>query len=205
MDRACLLIAGVWFINLTNFMDGIDWMTVAEVVPVTAAMFLLGIFGTVDFITAMIAATLFGAMLGFAPFNKPVARLFLGDAGSLPIGLLLGWLLMQLAVAGHRVAAIVLPLYYLADATITLLRRLMRREPFWQSHRTHFYQRATDNGFTVPEIVTRVFLVNLALAILAVIATKANGVLVPLLALAAAGALVGALLATLGRLKRKRR
>ena len=61
-----------------------------------------------------------------------------------------------------------MPLYYLADATITLARRIVRREPFWQAHRTHFYQRATDNGFTVPEIVARVFLVNLALAALAV-------------------------------------
>ena len=56
MDRACLLIAGVWFVNVTNFMDGIDWMTVAEVVPVTGAMILLGILGAVDFTAAMIAA-----------------------------------------------------------------------------------------------------------------------------------------------------
>jgi UDP-N-acetylmuramyl pentapeptide phosphotransferase/UDP-N-acetylglucosamine-1-phosphate transferase len=203
MDRACLLIAGVWFVNLVNFMDGIDWMTVAEVVPVTGAMILLGILGAVDFTAAMIAATLFGAMLGFAPFNKPVARLFLGDAGSLPIGLLLGWLLMQLAITGHRAAAIILPLYYLADATITLLRRLVRREPFWQSHRTHFYQRATDNGFTVPEIVTRVFLVNIALATLALTSVLAREALVSLLTLVAAAVLVAALLRSFDRSKQK--
>ena len=96
-------------------------------------------------------------MLGFAPFNKPVARLFLGDVGSLPIGLLLGWLLLQLAAKGHLAAALILPLYYLADATITLACRIARGEPIWQAHRTHFYQRATDNGFSVPAIVTRVF------------------------------------------------
>jgi len=203
MDRACLLIAGVWFINVTNFMDGIDWMTVAEVVPVTGAMILLGILGTVDFTEAMIAATLCGAMLGFGPFNKPVARLFLGDAGSLPIGLLVGWLLMGLAVEGHRAAAIVLPLYYLADATITLLRRLMRREPFWQSHRTHFYQRATDNGFTVREIVARVFLANVALAALALISALASHVVVSLLTLCAAAVVVAALLTSFSRVKRK--
>ena len=201
MDRACLLIAWVWFVNVTNFMDGIDWMTVAEVVPVTGAMILLGILGTVDFTEAMIAATLCGAMLGFGPFNKPVARLFLGDAGSLPIGLLVGWLLMGLAVEGHRAAAIVLPLYYLADATITLLRRLMRREPFWQSHRTHFYQRATDNGFTVREIVARVFLANVALAALALISALASHVVVSLLTLCAAAVVVAALLTSFSRVK----
>ena len=62
-----------------------------------------------------------------------------------------------------------LPLYYLADATLTLLRRIINREPFWQAHRTHFYQRATDAGFSVPEIVARVFVVNVALVALAVV------------------------------------
>ena len=55
-------------------------------------------------------------MIGFAPFNRPVARLFLGDVGSLPIGLLLFWLLVLTAGNGHLAAALILPLYYLADA-----------------------------------------------------------------------------------------
>ena len=97
----------------------------------------------------LVALALCGAMIGFAPFNRPVARLFLGDVGSLPIGLLLGWLLVVLAGSGHFAAALLLPLYYLADATITLLRRLANGEPVWQAHRSHFYQRAMDNGFSV--------------------------------------------------------
>ncbi|HEY7245826.1 MAG TPA: glycosyltransferase family 4 protein [Xanthobacteraceae bacterium] len=204
LDRACLLIGGVWFVNLTNFMDGIDWMTVAEVVPVTGAMLLLGIAGTIDLVASAAAAALLGAMLGFAPFNKPVAQLFLGDSGSLPVGLILAWLLMLLAGEGHRAAALILPLYYLADTTVTLLRRLANREPFWQSHRTHFYQRATDNGFTVPEIVGRVLLLNLALAALALTAVAVGGVLVPVSALAGAAALVAMLLTSFSRAKPKR-
>src|ERR1700738_3862324 len=154
-DRACLLIGGVWFVNLTNFIDGIDWMTVAEVVPVTGAIVLLGLAGAVEPLPALLAAALVGAMIGFAPFNRPVAQVFLGDVGSLPIGLLLGWLLVELATMGHVAAALILPLYYLADATITLAGRVVRGEPFWRAHRTHFYQRATDCGLTVREIVTR--------------------------------------------------
>ena len=64
------------------------------------------------------------ALIGFAPFNRPVARIFLGDVGSLPIGLLFAWLLVLLAGNGHLAAALLLPLYYLADATLTLLRRI---------------------------------------------------------------------------------
>jgi UDP-N-acetylmuramyl pentapeptide phosphotransferase/UDP-N-acetylglucosamine-1-phosphate transferase len=59
-------------------------------------------------------------------------------------------------------------MYYLFDATATLLRRMARREPFWAAHRSHFYQRATDNGFTVRRVVGEVFALNLALAALAI-------------------------------------
>jgi UDP-N-acetylmuramyl pentapeptide phosphotransferase/UDP-N-acetylglucosamine-1-phosphate transferase len=107
-------------------------------------------------------------MLGFAPFNRPVAKIFLGDVGSLPIGLLVGWCLLQLAWHQQVAAALLLPLYYLADTTVTLLRRVARREPFWAAHRSHFYQRATDNGFSVSRVVSEVFVLNILLAALAI-------------------------------------
>jgi UDP-N-acetylmuramyl pentapeptide phosphotransferase/UDP-N-acetylglucosamine-1-phosphate transferase len=162
------LVAGLWFVNLVNFMDGLDWMTVAEVVPITGAVVVLGSFGELPASTTIIAATLCGAMAGFAPFNRPVARIFLGDVGSLPIGLLLGWCLLQLAYQHQLAAAFLLPLYYLFDATVTLIRRLVRRQPFWAAHRSHFYQRATDNGFTVLRVVSEVFALNVGLSALAI-------------------------------------
>ena len=195
LERACLFVGGLWFVNLVNFMDGIDWMTVAEFVPTAGAIVLLGFAGEIGLLPALLAASLLGAVLGFAPFNKPVAELFLGDVGSLPMGLLLGWLLLKLAENGHLMAALILPLYYLADASITLLWRIARRERVWQAHRSHFYQRAIDRGFTVPEIVSRVFFVNLALAALA-LATFAAPDLNWLLMIAAA-AIVAALLVSL--------
>ncbi len=168
LERALLLIAGVWFVNLVNFMDGIDWITVAEVVPITAALVVLGFNGALPAYAIVVAIALCGATLGFAWFNKPVARLFLGDVGSLPIGLLLGWLLLLLAAQGHVAAALLLPLYYLSDATITLARRLWAREKVWQAHRSHFYQRARDGGFSVREIVAQLFVLNVLLAVLAI-------------------------------------
>ena len=167
LERLLLLLAGLWFVNLVNFMDGLDWITAAEVIPVTAALALFGLAGALPPVAALVAAALGGAMAGFAPFNRPVARIFLGDVGSLPIGLLLAWCFVELAFAGHLAAAILLPLYYLADATLTLLRRAAKREPVWQAHRSHFYQRATDNGFAVIEVVQFVFLLNIGLAALA--------------------------------------
>jgi UDP-N-acetylmuramyl pentapeptide phosphotransferase/UDP-N-acetylglucosamine-1-phosphate transferase len=199
IERAGLFLGGVWFVNLVNFMDGIDWITVAEVVPVTSALVLLGLLGAIGTLPTLVAAALLGAILGFAPFNRPVAKLFLGDVGSLPIGLLLGWLLLQLAAKGHLAAALILPLYYLADATITLACRIAKGDPFWQAHRTHFYQRATDNGFSVPAIVTRILAINLALAALAAMTVAAHGVAASLAALAVSIAIVSWLLLTFAR------
>ena len=200
IERGLLVLAGLWFVNLVNFMDGLDWMTAAEVIPVTAAIALLGLAGDLPLVATVVAAALCGAMIGFAPFNRPVATIFLGDVGSLPIGLLLGWCLMQLA-GQHPAAALLLPLYYLTDATVTLLRRLMRREPFWVAHRSHFYQRATDNGFTVTQVVSEVFTLNLVLAALAAFSIKAASLSADV-ALFAVGA--GAVAATLLRFSRPR-
>jgi UDP-N-acetylmuramyl pentapeptide phosphotransferase/UDP-N-acetylglucosamine-1-phosphate transferase len=172
---------------------------VAEVVPVTAALLLLGWLGDLSWPAALIAAALCGAMLGFAPFNKPVAKVFLGDVGSLPIGLLLGWCLLELAWHGQPAAALLLPAYYLADATITLFRRVARREQFWSAHRSHFYQRATDNGFKVPRVVGEVFALNLVLALLAIVSVRAASMPVTLLALLAGAIAVGIVLRRFSR------
>ena len=199
IERLLLTIGGLWFVNLVNFMDGLDWMTVAEVVPVTAALAIFGAFGFLPATQAIISLALCGAMIGFAYFNRPVARLFLGDVGSLPVGLLLGWLLVQLAGRGAVAAAVLLPLYYLADATITLIRRLIAGEKVWQAHRSHFYQRATDRGFMVIQVVARVFAVNIALAALALFTLAAPGLLNDTAALVCGAALVGWLLLAFSR------
>jgi UDP-N-acetylmuramyl pentapeptide phosphotransferase/UDP-N-acetylglucosamine-1-phosphate transferase len=167
LERALLILGGVWFVNLVNFMDGLDWITVAEIVPVSGFLGLLGAAGILPPAPAVVAAALCGAMLGFAPFNRPVAQLFLGDVGSLPIGLVVGWLLLELAGTGALAAAVLLPLYYLADATLTLLRRLAAGERVWEAHRSHFYQRATDNGFSAKAVAGHVLTLNVLLAALA--------------------------------------
>jgi UDP-N-acetylmuramyl pentapeptide phosphotransferase/UDP-N-acetylglucosamine-1-phosphate transferase len=194
IERALLLLAGVWFINLVNFMDGLDWMTVAEVAPVAGGLAIAGAVGLLPPLATLVAFALAGAMIGFAPFNRPVASLFLGDVGSVPIGLILAWLLFLLAAGGHFAAAVLLPLYYLADATITLGRRLARGERVWDAHRTHFYQRATDNGLAVRAIVGHVLAVNLGLIMLAVVTILRPSFATDATALALGAALVGWLL-----------
>ncbi len=204
VERAGLLIGGIWLVNLVNFMDGIDWITVAEVIPVTAALAVFGVMGALPADATLAAVALCGGMLGFAPFNRPVARLFLGDVGSLPIGLLLTWLLIEFAGGGHLAAALLLPLYYLADSTITLLRRLAKGEQLMKAHRSHFYQRALDNGFSVTAVVGLVFAVNLALIALAAVTFANASPIVHVAALAAGCVVVGLLLIRLSRTGPKR-
>lgn len=203
LDRAVMLVGGIWLVNLVNFMDGIDWMTVAEIVPTTAALGLFGLMGLLPSEATLVALALCGAMVGFAPFNRPVAQLFLGDVGSLPIGLLLGWLLAVLAGGGHLAAAVLLPLYYLADATITLMRRLVNGEQIMQAHRSHFYQRALDVGLAVNQIVARVFALNLALGLLALLTVLRESAILNAAAFITGLILVTLLLVDLSRARRK--
>jgi UDP-N-acetylmuramyl pentapeptide phosphotransferase/UDP-N-acetylglucosamine-1-phosphate transferase len=199
LERGLLLVAGLWFVNLVNFMDGLDLMTASEAVPIALAVALLGSFGHVPPAATLVAAALCGALLGFVPFNRPVAKIFLGDVGSLPIGLLLGWCLLELAWHQQFAAALLLPLYYLADATVTLLRRMARREAFWAAHRSHFYQRATDNGFSVWQVVGEVFALNLVLALLAIASVAVNSLAADIALLVAGGVAVATLLRRFSR------
>jgi UDP-N-acetylmuramyl pentapeptide phosphotransferase/UDP-N-acetylglucosamine-1-phosphate transferase len=199
LERALVFLSGLWLVNLVNFMDGIDWMMVVEVVPVTAGIALVGALGALPPQGLVVALALNGAMLGFAPFNRPVARLFLGDMGSLPTALLLAWLLFLVAGSGHLAAAILLPLYFVGDATATLCRRLAAGERVWEAHRSHFYQRAGDNGFSNTEIIGRVLAVNLGLVVLAAASVVAASTAANIAAVAIGTVLVAWLLVTFTR------
>jgi UDP-N-acetylmuramyl pentapeptide phosphotransferase/UDP-N-acetylglucosamine-1-phosphate transferase len=197
-ERIVLIGAALWFVNLFNFMDGIDLISVVETVAITLGVALLAMFGALPAVYAYVALALLGAMVGFAPWNAPPARLFLGDAGSLPVGLMLGVLLVHVAAAGLVAAALILPLYYLADATITLLRRLARGERVWEAHRQHFYQQATRNGLSVTGTVGRIAVLNAVLIALAV-GSSLHGPLWAGVAFLLACAAVGLTLRTLAR------
>ena len=172
--QVVVALAWIWFINLYNFMDGIDGISGVETLCVAlgfvvvngmiAAQGGFGIFTALLLaVHAPLALALFGGALGFLPWNWHPARIFLGDVGSVPLGFLIGWLMVMLIVFGQVAAALILPMYYVADATITLLRRLRRGERPWQAHREHYYQRATDGGLSHSQVSLGVLAGNLAL------------------------------------------
>ena len=170
LERGLLVLGGTWFVNLTNFMDGMDWMTVAEMVPLSLVLVLAWLAGHLAALPGLLMLGLLGGLVGYARFNRPVASLFLGDVGSLPIEFLMAYGLFSLAGtdsgAGSMIGAVLLPLYYIADSGLTLVWRLSRRHRVWEPHRSHFYQVAVVRGLTVWQVLVRVFATNVALALL---------------------------------------
>lgn len=164
LDQALVVIAWVWFVNLFNFMDGIDGIAGAETAAIGLGLFLLAFLAPGrslgDGVPALMLAA---AALGFLVWNRPPARLFLGDVGSVPLGFLAGWLLLDAAARGALAPAIILALYYCADASLTLLRRLVRRERVWEGHRQHWYQRAVDRWKSPGRVVLTISAGNAAL------------------------------------------
>jgi len=161
---AALGLLWLWWINLFNFMDGIDGLAGSEAALIGGGLLVLAALGRgVDPAAAALAAALCGAALGFLCWNWSPARVFLGDVGSAPIGYLTGFLLIAAIMRGHWMAALILPLYFLADATITLGRRLLHGEKVWQAHRQHYYQQAVRGGLGHAAVVGRVIAVGLLL------------------------------------------
>lgn len=182
-DRIAAAVLWLWFINLFNFMDGIDGIAGVEAMTIGGGLFLLAALhglaggamaGGPVAMNGWLALALAGAACGFLLWNWHPARLFLGDVGSVPLGFALGWLLLQAAMAGFWAAALILPFYYLADATITLTRRALRGERVWSAHREHFYQKAVASGRSHAEVVRAIATANAVLIVLALAAERSG-------------------------------
>jgi Fuc2NAc and GlcNAc transferase len=135
----------VWLINLTNFMDGIDGLAATEAVTVAssgALLFAAAIPGDRQWIAP---ALLSAATGGFLLWNWPPAKIFMGDSGSGFLGLALAALSLQAAWSASVLfwSWVILLGVFVVDATVTLVRRALGREPFLDPHRTHAYQHAT--------------------------------------------------------------
>jgi UDP-N-acetylmuramyl pentapeptide phosphotransferase/UDP-N-acetylglucosamine-1-phosphate transferase len=141
----------VWlvaYVNSFNFMDGIDGISVAQAMVAGLTWYVVGR-GEHVVPFAVGGIIIAGAAAGFAPFNFPTARLFLGDSGSYFFG---GWL-AAVAVLGLRAGvapeAVLAPLaLYVADTALTLSGRIRRREVWYLPHRSHVYQRLVQGGWS---------------------------------------------------------
>ncbi|WP_407926685.1 MraY family glycosyltransferase [Aquipseudomonas guryensis] len=152
----------VWMLNLYNFMDGIDGIAGVEAVTVgLAGALLYALSGHLD--AMLLPALLAAASAGFLFWNFPPARIFMGDAGSGYLGLILGLLSLQAAWVEPRLfwAWLILLGVFIVDATLTLGRRLCRGEKVYQAHRSHAYQVASRHYGRHLPVTVAIALINL--------------------------------------------
>jgi UDP-N-acetylmuramyl pentapeptide phosphotransferase/UDP-N-acetylglucosamine-1-phosphate transferase len=171
VEQILLGLAWVWVINLYNFMDGIDGLAGGETVAIgvgfaatvlLASVLIPGMSGRPDN-GLMLASIMAGAALGYLVWNWHPARIFMGDCGAIPLGFLVGWLMITLIHHRLFASALILPLYFLVDATWTLCSRLIRGAVPWQAHREHAYQQAVLFGQKPNEVVRQIMIVNVLL------------------------------------------
>jgi UDP-N-acetylmuramyl pentapeptide phosphotransferase/UDP-N-acetylglucosamine-1-phosphate transferase len=139
----------VWMTNLYNFMDGSDGLAGGM------ALFGFASYGAAAWLGgaesfALLAWIVAAAAAGFLLFNFPPARIFMGDAGSIPLGYLAAALGLAGWAAGLWTIAFPLLVFspFIVDASVTLARRLSRGEKIWQAHRSHYYQRLVRMGWS---------------------------------------------------------
>ena len=195
LDAIFAIVALTWMMNLYNFMDGINGLAGAETVAITVGYLLIGSISATALQHETLAAAILGGTTGFLIWNlREKALVFLGDVGSIPLGFLMGVLMLDLAVKGYWAAALILPAYFIADATMTLALRTARAENVWEAHKTHFYQRAAQRLGSHVLVVAAVSIANLLLVTAAPLSLAA-----PWQSLAAAAVVIAVLLFTLNR------
>ncbi|MGQ0577636.1 MAG: MraY family glycosyltransferase [Betaproteobacteria bacterium] len=169
-----LCIAIGWLTNLYNFMDGADGLAGGMAVIGFAAYGFAAIAADMQALS-LLAFSIGAAAAGFLIFNFPPARIFLGDAGSIPLGFLAG----ALGVLGWQREA--WPIWYplvvfapfIIDASVTLARRLLHGERIWQAHREHYYQKLILSGWSHRKTAIWEYALMLACATLALAAREA--------------------------------
>ena len=144
LTAALLAALGMlWLLNLYNFMDGIDGIAALQCIVACVSAALLSLESGDDASYPLFCLLLAASHLGFLLWNWPPARLFMGDAGSVPSGFLLAGLALQGAVQGqlNPLCWLILLGLFITDASWTLIWRMRSGQPFTRPHRLHAYQR----------------------------------------------------------------
>ncbi|MCS5712018.1 glycosyltransferase family 4 protein [Candidatus Berkiella aquae] len=158
----------VWMVNLYNFMDGSDGMAAMQGIFI----FSMGgffLFQAQGFELAILAWGLVALLMGFLVWNWPVAQVFMGDCGSY----FLGFLVSVYALVSNQYYQIplaawgILTSLFWFDATITLVRRMLAGQKWYEPHRSHAYQRMIQHGWGHRKVLIASMFVNAVLSVLA--------------------------------------
>ena len=148
-----LILTLTGFINAFNFMDGIDGITSVQVIFLTCSLLFFNIF--LDLGHNILFYCLLGTISGFLVYNWHPAKIFLGDSGSIPLGFLMLYSLIDFAIVGYWVAALILPMYYLLDTSITLFIEFTKERSFGSRIVNTFIKRLQEITSLIKKFVIK--------------------------------------------------
>jgi len=151
-------------------MDGMDGLTCAQVLLLAVITNFLAVLGLLSENLQYLSLVLISLFLAFFKFNKPPAKIFLGDVGSIPIGYLTGLILVKtLLNNGPLIPIIIALLFYFFDSTITLIIRLTKKKKIMEAHSDHFYQKNLRAGQTHNQVLKKIIVLFIVLLILSML------------------------------------
>jgi UDP-N-acetylmuramyl pentapeptide phosphotransferase/UDP-N-acetylglucosamine-1-phosphate transferase len=172
LDLAGAGLLWLWLINVFDLMDGVEGLSASGAACFAAGLAAIALLGHAPAELVAPAAVVAAVAIGLLVWNRPPAAIALGSAGAMPLGYVLGWLLLDAAARGAWATALILPAYFLLDATLTPARGLAGGEAALRPHVQHFYQRALRRGMTPREILLAVLAGNLVLVAMALGAAR---------------------------------
>ena len=152
----------VWFTNLFNFMDGIDGIAASEAIFILGAALLCNGFKSAHYLI-MLQAGLVAGCVGFLVWNWPPAKIFMGDVGSGFLGIVIGAIALISVSLGELSiwTWLILGSVFIVDATVTVVRRMMRGDSWYSAHRSHAYQHAAQRLHSHTKVTVSIWGINI--------------------------------------------
>ena len=170
LDKTIAIALWVWFINVFSLMDGINGMSPMEMICIGMGMCLITVLSGSVFpdVLSSYALIVVAAGCGFLWWNWYPAKILMGDVGTIPIGFLLGYLVLLTIDSGYPYAAAILPAYYVSDASLTMIRRVYKGKKPFAPQPDYYYLRALHSGRKQDAVVRYIFGIHFLLIFQAV-------------------------------------
>ena len=179
LENIIIFLLIIWIINLFNFMDGIDGISGIQCIIIGVGVGSSLYLSQEEYkLEHIFAGFITGASLAFLLWNWHPAKVFLGDAGSIPLGFINAILLLLLCKNGLWYVAIIINNYYFFDASITLLKRIKMKKKPWVAHKDHFYQKAIQNGYSHSKVCKIIAMHGVLLICLSAFATIQSNLII---------------------------
>jgi UDP-N-acetylmuramyl pentapeptide phosphotransferase/UDP-N-acetylglucosamine-1-phosphate transferase len=168
-----IIFSWLWLINLFNFMDGMDGLTALQMIFLALTINIISLMDYFDNDFQFLSLIIFSVFLAFFRYNKPPAKIFLGDSGSIPSGYIAGFVLIEsLLKKGPFFSILIILMYFILDSTVTLIIRSIKNNNLFSAHSDHFYQRMIRNGHSHQYVLRKILFLLTFLILLSFISLK---------------------------------